>query len=58
MERTSPSESDRALAKLALTLSDLVPPDTTEDDVAQLLGTFGVNNFGVTNEMHSLVAAG
>ena len=59
LERGVPSESDRALARLALEEGRGMLPDGVEpDDLATLLATFARNNFGLLNELHSLVGAG
>ena len=60
------AEQDRALALLATQIDGLLPPVARGPEAtngcaaaaAWLLGCFKVNNFGLLNEMHSLVGAG
>ncbi|EOD41938.1 hypothetical protein EMIHUDRAFT_194541 [Emiliania huxleyi CCMP1516] len=58
LETSRPTESDRALARFATTLPGLLPPSCDAGDATRLLSQFRVNNFGVTNELLSVVGAG
>ena len=56
------SESDRALGALAASFGGLLPPgdspDAAADAAAHLIAKFSRNNFGVLNEMLTVVGAG
>ena len=63
LEAGEVGESDRALASFAVELPGLLPKAAggtaaTAAAAARLLTCFRVNNFGVTNDLHSIIGAG
>ena len=62
LEPAEPSESDLALGALAASLPGLLPPcasaEASAQAAAKLIGAFGRNNFGVLNDVLSVVGAG
>ena len=52
------TESDLALGAFACSLPGLLPPSTSAEQAAALIAAFARNNFGVLNDMISVVGAG
>ena len=62
LEPGVPSASDYALGRLAASISGLLPPaaslEASAEAAARLMSTFERNNFGVLNDLLSVVGAG